>query len=208
MPAVPKTSREELIDAALDIVEREGLEALTFARLAREVGIRSPSLYSHFASRKDLLIAIEDRLFCEVTQRFLAVDEEDPRSALRRMCFAFRDFALERPNCYQLMFALDEADAPHANEVRRRAIQPTMRHLTTLYGKEAFLRNRAMVGFLHGFVTLEILHGFRLGTQTVLSFALGVDLILGFHEGKPPKPRKTVRRLKPLLPQTPPSATE
>lgn len=194
MPAVPKTSRDEIVTVALRIVERDGLEALTFAALAREIGIRGPSLYSHFGSRKELLVAIEDQLFGEVTQRFLAVDDEDPCKALRQMCFAFREFALERPNCYQIMFALNEADSPHANEVRRKAIQPTMRHLTTLYGSEAFVRNRAMVGFLHGFVTLEILHGFRLGTETVLSFTLGVDLILGFHEGKPRRRRRTTRQ--------------
>lgn len=188
MPAVPKTSRDELIAAALEVVERESLEALTFTRLAKEVGIRAPSIYSHFAGRNELLAAIEERLFSEVTQRFLQADDEDPVKALRQMCFEFRKFALERPKCYQIMFALDEMDSPQANEIRRKAIQPTLRHLTTLYGKDAFLHNRAMVGFLHGFVSLEILHGFRLGTDTSLSFALGVDLILGISER--PKRRK------------------
>lgn len=184
MPAIAKTSREELINAALVIVEKEGLESLNITRLAKEVGIRAPSVYSHFADRKDLLRAIEARMFSEITERFQSVDDPDPMTALRQMCFAFRDFALERPRSYQIMFALEAMDTDEANELRRRAIQPTLRHLQTLYGEDAFLRNRAMVGFVHGFVSLEILHGFRLGMDPLLSFSIGVDLILGKPERK------------------------
>lgn len=170
-----------MLSAALDVVEAEGLDSLTISRLAREVGVKGPSLYKYFRDRKDLLGAVEERLFADVTERFLAADHADPMTALRQMCFAYRSFALERPRCYSILFALDELDTPQANEVRRRAIHPTLKHFETLYGDEAFLRNRAMVGFLHGYVSLEILHGFRLGMDTLLSFSIGVDLILAPH---------------------------
>ncbi len=179
MPASPKTSRTELIDAALDVVEELGFGSLTMARVAKKVGIQAPSLYNHFADRKELLVAIEERLFQEVTARFMEADDPDPYTALRQMCFAFRAYALERPNCYSIMFVLDAMDTPKANEIRRRAIEPTLKHLTSLYGDDAFRRNRAITGFLHGFVSLEILHGFRLGTDPLESFSLGVDLLLG-----------------------------
>lgn len=181
MPAPAKTSLDALLVAALEIVEAEGLDSLTISRLAREVGVKGPSLYKYFRDRKDLLRAVEERLFAEVTERFIAADHADPRTALRQMCFAYRAFALERPRCYSILFALNELDTPQANEVRRKAIHPTLKHFQTLYGEEAFLRNRAMVGFLHGYVSLEILHGFRLGMDTLLSFSIGVDLILAPH---------------------------
>lgn len=179
MAAPPKTSRDQLVQAALNIVERDGFDHLTMTSLAREVGIKGPSLYKHFADRKDLLCAVEEKLFSDVTERFLAVDDADPYVALRQMAFAYREFALERPNCYSIMFVLMEMDTPAANEIRRRAIEPTLKHFATLYGDQAFLRNRALTGFMHGFVSLEILYGFRLGQDPVLSFSMGVDLLLG-----------------------------
>jgi AcrR family transcriptional regulator len=36
------------------LLDREGLEALTIGRLARELGIKPPSLYKHFDSKRDL----------------------------------------------------------------------------------------------------------------------------------------------------------
>ena len=44
----------KVIDAAAEIVDRDGLGALTLARVAREVGVRAPSLYNHVEGLDDL----------------------------------------------------------------------------------------------------------------------------------------------------------
>lgn len=50
-----KLTKDELFAVALDLVDRDGLEALSMRRLAREVGVEAASLYHHIPN-KDALI--------------------------------------------------------------------------------------------------------------------------------------------------------
>jgi len=54
-PAVPLISREAAVEAALGIIDREGLDAFSLPRLARELNVQAPSLYHHFQDRADIL---------------------------------------------------------------------------------------------------------------------------------------------------------
>ena len=51
-------NRRKIALAALDLVGREGIEALTMKRLAEEVGRRPASLYNHIVGRQDLIEAM------------------------------------------------------------------------------------------------------------------------------------------------------
>ena len=46
MPTPAHTSLQQIVDAGRRVLELEGLEQLTMARVAQAVGIRAPSLYS------------------------------------------------------------------------------------------------------------------------------------------------------------------
>ncbi|MFF5792385.1 TetR/AcrR family transcriptional regulator [Paeniglutamicibacter sp. NPDC012692] len=51
-------NRRKIAIAALELVEREGIEALTMKRLAEEVDRKPASLYNHIAGRQDLIEAM------------------------------------------------------------------------------------------------------------------------------------------------------
>lgn len=60
MPAARKTyhaglSREQVVVAAADLLQREGLEGLSLRRLGAELGVDGMSLYSHVRNKDDLL---------------------------------------------------------------------------------------------------------------------------------------------------------
>ena len=49
------STREEILEAALDLFAVNGYEATSISQLADAVGIRKASLYSHFANKQDIL---------------------------------------------------------------------------------------------------------------------------------------------------------
>jgi AcrR family transcriptional regulator len=55
-------SKHAVVDAALTLVDRDGLAALTIRKLASEVGAPPMSLYTHFGSKEQLLDLMFDRL--------------------------------------------------------------------------------------------------------------------------------------------------
>ena len=56
----PRASREEVVVAALDLLEREGLDALSIRRLAADVGLPPATLYGYFRDKDDLVDAVID----------------------------------------------------------------------------------------------------------------------------------------------------
>lgn len=55
-------SREEIVTAALRIMDAEGEAALTFSRLGEELKASPTAVYRHFSSRRDVLVALADHL--------------------------------------------------------------------------------------------------------------------------------------------------
>lgn len=96
---------EQIVAAAWGLAHEVGLHSVTLRALAREVGIRQPSLYGYFDSKH----AIYDAMFADgnrrLVQRLDAVTlPADPRRALKKVLRAFVDFALEdEPRC-ELLF--------------------------------------------------------------------------------------------------------
>ncbi|MDB5452754.1 MAG: TetR family transcriptional regulator [Caulobacteraceae bacterium] len=57
--------RTAIVDAALALLEREGVDGLSTRKLAAELGIRGPSLYWHFKNKRELLDHMAERMLCE-----------------------------------------------------------------------------------------------------------------------------------------------
>ena len=99
-----ETARRKILDAAWAVAREQGLGALTLRGVADRVGIKAPSLYSHFASKH----AIYDAMFGEAWTEFLEFDRsvtlpDSPRAALRVMARTFFDFATADLARHQLM---------------------------------------------------------------------------------------------------------
>ncbi len=50
--------KEEIIHAALELASEQGLKAVSMSRIAEKVGIRAPSLYNHYRSKKEIVQAM------------------------------------------------------------------------------------------------------------------------------------------------------
>jgi TetR/AcrR family tetracycline transcriptional repressor len=58
----PSLDRATVVQTALELLKKVGLDGLTTRRLADELGVKSPALYWHFRSKQDLLDAMADTL--------------------------------------------------------------------------------------------------------------------------------------------------
>jgi len=73
-----KLDREAVVDAALRLTDAEGLEAISFRRLADEFGVTPMALYWHFDDKQALLAAIADRLWFETAETLRGSLEQLP----------------------------------------------------------------------------------------------------------------------------------
>jgi len=96
---------ELLVDTAIDLIETDGLEALSMRRLADRFGIQAASVYWYVASKEHMLDLVVDRLLglaydnvfvVNVEQR--ATEGESAGAMLRRMAVAYRSFLLAHPD--------------------------------------------------------------------------------------------------------------
>lgn len=96
---------ELLVDTAIDLIEADGLEALSMRRLADRFGIQAASVYWYVASKEHMLDLVVDRLLGlafenvfvqNVQQR--GTEGESPEQTLRRMAVAYRSFLLAHPD--------------------------------------------------------------------------------------------------------------
>ena len=61
----PALSVEGIVAAAVEIADREGLEAVSMARVAESLGFTTMSLYRHVAGKEDLLVLMVDAVVGE-----------------------------------------------------------------------------------------------------------------------------------------------
>jgi AcrR family transcriptional regulator len=99
-------TREEILAAAWELAERDGIAGLSLRDLAGAVGMRAPSLYTYFPSKA----AIYDEMFAtgyrqlDVVMDAVEVDADDPIGSLAASFEAFLDFCGASVARYQLLF--------------------------------------------------------------------------------------------------------
>ena len=91
MPAVPKTSDEDVVAAAREILAKRGLATLSMQDVASAVGVRTSSLYKRFADREAILNAVAREVFVELEKLQRRVAVLGPAKALHgdRLLVAF-----------------------------------------------------------------------------------------------------------------------
>lgn len=97
--------REELLRVSLQLIDAEGLAAVSLRRVAREAGVSPGAPYHHFADRAALLAAIRTRGFELLRDELLtARATDDPAAALSAMVDGYVHFAVTNPSRFRLMF--------------------------------------------------------------------------------------------------------
>jgi AcrR family transcriptional regulator len=99
-PAKPPLSRAVIVDAALELVRQDGVEAVTLRNVAERLDTGPASLYVYVANREDLLERMLDRVLSEVPA--VTVDPGRWREQLVRLFAAALDALCGYPGLAQI----------------------------------------------------------------------------------------------------------
>ena len=173
---MPRAGLDEtaVVDAAARLADADGLDSLTLARVAKVLGVRAPSLYSHVEGLEDLrrrVGARGARELAEVLGR--AAQGRAGSNALLAVADAYRAYAQAHPGRYAAaqrgreLRGSDEAVA--ASDAAVEVVLAVLRGYG-IEGENALHATRAIRAALHGFVLLEADGGFALDLSIDESF--------------------------------------
>ncbi|MET3164615.1 MULTISPECIES: TetR/AcrR family transcriptional regulator C-terminal domain-containing protein [unclassified Arthrobacter] len=187
-----RLSREIVLSAALELVDSEGLDALTMRRLGQELGRDPMGLYRYAENRAALLDGVSELVFDELA---IFPDDPDWQAQLRRIAHDLRLLALRHPNVVPLLVT-----RPLSTPLGLRplgTLRPLEQILSLLIDAgfspaDALHVYRAYYGYLYGHILNEL-----------QEFVVDPDenealLRLGLHR-LPPKEFPRLRALAPVL---------
>ncbi|MEO1590759.1 MAG: TetR/AcrR family transcriptional regulator C-terminal domain-containing protein [Cyanobacteria bacterium J06632_22] len=87
-------SRTQVIAAALQLADAQGIEALSMRKLADTLGVKAMSLYNHVKNKDDLLDAIVDHVVAEMALPSL---EQPWKDAMRERALSTHQILLHHP---------------------------------------------------------------------------------------------------------------
>jgi AcrR family transcriptional regulator len=119
-----EATRAEILEAAWELAQEQGLAGLSLRDVAAKVGMRPPSLYWYFESKN----AVYDAMFAEgnreLLSRMAVLDwPAEPRAMLRAMARAFVEFSAQDPPRAQLLFQRTIPDFEPSAESYALAVQ-------------------------------------------------------------------------------------
>jgi AcrR family transcriptional regulator len=167
---------DRVVELGLAILDREGLDGLTLARVAEAAGVATPSLYKHVGGLPDLRGRIARRALVELTGRVRAAAVGvSGDAAVRAFAAAYRAYLRDYPARAGLL-VVPVPDLP-AEENPVLVMLAILRGGYGLEGSPAIHATRGFRAAVHGFATLEAAGGFGLPESLDESFDRLVDMI-------------------------------
>jgi AcrR family transcriptional regulator len=170
-----------VIEEASRLLDERGMDGLTLAALAENLGVRVPSLYKHVDGmpgiQRGIAVAAKTSLGAALTQAAVGRSRDD---AIAGMAFAYRRWALEHPGQYPLtMRASGTGDA--AEDAASLAVLTVIFDVLSGYDlrdDDAVDATRFMRAAMHGFVALETGGGYEMPNDLERSYSRLVDSVV------------------------------
>ena len=97
--------REAILSAALKLFSDEGYENVTMRKIADKIEYSVGTIYLYFKDRDEIFFELHNRGFAEFYQKQLSVQHiKDPIERLFAHGMAYIEFAMEKPEYYDVMF--------------------------------------------------------------------------------------------------------
>lgn len=106
---------QEIEDESFAIIDAEGVQALSIAALARSMAMSAPAVYRYFPSRDALvahLVTLSYQQLAAAMSRAVDGSRKAPRTRVRLVVTAYRDWALHHRRRYGMLFGERAGDLP------------------------------------------------------------------------------------------------
>ncbi|MBE6600712.1 MAG: TetR/AcrR family transcriptional regulator [Ruminococcaceae bacterium] len=107
MPPITKISKSDIVNSAVEIVRKSGIDALNARSLAAELSCSTQPIFSNFSGMEELRVAIIDRgkkIFSDFVESAMTEDKYPPYKASG---MAYIEFAKVEKNLFSLLFMRD-----------------------------------------------------------------------------------------------------
>ncbi|NPV75012.1 MAG: TetR family transcriptional regulator [Anaerolineae bacterium] len=171
-----RLDKSAVLRAAVELLDTEGVQALTLSRLAGKLSIQTPSLYNHVDGlaglQQDLAILNASLLADRLTEAAIGRSGQE---LLLSAAQAFRDYVKEHPGLYLSTLRSSGTQQildPRLQQEEERILKVGMAMMSSLglQGEEAIHGLRAFRSMVHGFASLEVAGGFGLPEDCDESF--------------------------------------
>jgi AcrR family transcriptional regulator len=173
MPRAGLTT-DAVIDVAVALADKEGVTAVTLARLSEDLGVKPPSLYKHVDGLAAVQKALALRGLEEARRRLQRAAVGRARDeALFAVAYAYWQFARERPGLYTASLRAARPGEPEVTSAATALIEIMLAVLAGygVEGDDALHATRGFRAIIHGFVSLDAAGGFQLALDLEESFA-------------------------------------
>ena len=97
-------SREVVLGVARELLVADGIDGVSFRRIARRLDVTAPALYGYVEGKADLLRALAEQELSALQARLAEIDDPDPLRRIRGHCRAYVQHAREHPALFEVMF--------------------------------------------------------------------------------------------------------
>jgi len=102
-------TRENILDAALEIVKEEGWQSLSMRKIADKIEYTAPIIYEYFANKEGILLELTRTGYIILGKdlREIMAKHTDPVVQLEAMWIGYWNFAFDNKELYRLMYGVD-----------------------------------------------------------------------------------------------------
>lgn len=155
MPPKVKTTREDIINAAIDIVRHSGAQAINARTIASALSCSTQPVFSNFATMDELRLAVSEKadLLC---REYIRREVESGKYPIYKASgMAYIRFAKEEKELFKLLYMCDRSGEPIPEDSElTNKMEDIVHHNTGLTGWNAKLFHLEMWAYVHGIATM------------------------------------------------------
>lgn len=161
-------TRENILDAALEIVKEEGWQSLSMRKIADKIEYTAPIIYEYFANKEGILLELTRTgyIILGADLRTTMAATYDPAEQLEAMWISYWNFAFSNKELYRLMYGVDMVccemtkSMPEAESSNRLFFDVIEKLVTPKNNTEEFVCRKFYTfwSIIHGLISINLVN--------------------------------------------------